>query len=228
MSEGIIKVLLIEDNIQFSELMKRLFSESSNQPLYLESESSLSKGIDRIARGDINVILLDLTLPDSAGIDTFYKLYELFPGIPTIILTGIDDESLAIQAVSSGAQDYLTKGEITFDLLLRSIQYALIRKQLQNEAIKKEKLKVVLETAGGCCHQLKQPLQSISGYTELLLSNLPEKSKEFLWSKKILESAEKINQITSKLNNITRYETSEYTKGTKIIDIDQCSRDPHL
>ncbi len=96
---------------------------------------SLSKGLKHLDGKD--AILLDLTLPDSIGLDTFKKIHSEAPALPIIVLTGNDDDSLALRALQDGAQDYLVKGQVSGQILARSIRYAIERKRI-DEALKSE------------------------------------------------------------------------------------------
>ena len=97
------------------------------------------------------------------------------------------------------------------------------RRQLEEERLQSERLKGVIEMAGAACHELNQPLQVISGYSHLLLSDLSEDSPLFGEITKIKEMVDRLGQITQKIMHITRYETKEYIKGSNIIDIDKAS-----
>jgi hypothetical protein len=97
------------------------------------------------------------------------------------------------------------------------------RRQLEEERLRKERLQGVIEMAGAACHELNQPLQVLSGYSDLLLSNLPEDSPLFGEIKRIKEIVNQLGQITKKIMFITRYETKEYIEGSNIIDIDKAS-----
>jgi hypothetical protein len=97
------------------------------------------------------------------------------------------------------------------------------RRQLEEERLQKERLQGVIEMAGGACHELNQPLQTLAAYSHSLLYDLPEDSPMVEKIKKIKETIHQVGQITRKIMNITRYETKEYIKGSKIIDIDKAS-----
>lgn len=97
------------------------------------------------------------------------------------------------------------------------------RRQLEEERLRRERLQGVIEMAGAACHELNQPLQALSGYSHLLLSDLPEDSPLFGEIKKIKEMVNQLGQITQKIMYITRYETKEYIEGSNIIDIDKAS-----
>ena len=98
----------------------------------------LSEGLQSLREENCDVILLDLTLPDSQGVDTFEKVYVQAPNVPIIVLTVTDSDKLALEAVQKGAQDYLIKERVDGKLLVHSIRYAIERKQ-REEALKKQR-----------------------------------------------------------------------------------------
>ncbi len=98
---------------------------------HIERVDRLSKGIDRLATGDVDAVLLDLGLPDSQGLNTFEKIQIVAKNVPILILTAYTNDALALEAVRKGAQDYLIKGKIDGPLLVRAINYAVERKKLQ-------------------------------------------------------------------------------------------------
>jgi len=97
----------------------------------LETVDGLAAGIQRLAKGDIAVVLLDLSLPDNRGLDAVFNLREHAPEVPIIVLTTASDQSSGIEALNAGAQDYLVKGKIDGSLLARSLRYAIDRKRLE-------------------------------------------------------------------------------------------------
>jgi two-component sensor histidine kinase/CheY-like chemotaxis protein len=130
-----IKALLIEDSLFATRHTQKMLAEakSSQFDAKLKCADQLSVGLELIDEGGIDIILLDLTLPDSDELHTFTKVYSQAPDIPIVVLTGLEDEKLAIEAVKKGAQDYLVKGQVDSNLLKRSIIYAIERKQTAKE-----------------------------------------------------------------------------------------------
>lgn len=133
MEDRHIKVLLIEDNPNDTELIRRMLAMSRRATFDLECFDRLSTRLERLDKGDIDLILLDIGPPDSQGLDTFIRAYKHAPGVPIIVLTSLDNETLALKAVHEGAQDYQLKGEVNSHLLEHSIFYAIEHKQLQEE-----------------------------------------------------------------------------------------------
>ncbi len=130
MTGNIIRVLLIEDEPSDADYIRELLSEQVPPRYETEIRDRLQSGIERLKQGGIDVLLLDLSLPDSHGFNTVSVTTSLLPHIPIIVLTGIDDENMAIEAVKVGAQDYIIKGQVGADLLSRAIRYAIERKKL--------------------------------------------------------------------------------------------------
>jgi len=120
-------VLLIEDNPEYAELVQRWLSLREDATFVLSWTDSLMEGMNSLTLGGVDVILLDLGLPDSDGISTFTTIKTFAPGVPIIILSASDSESLALRLVQEGAQDYLLKSVCTSDSLAKAIQYALVR-----------------------------------------------------------------------------------------------------
>ncbi len=128
-----IRVLLIEDNPGDSRLIREMIVDAGDSFVQLECVDRLGTGLERLAMGGFDALLLDLSLPDSQGLATFSTAYTRAPGIATIVLTGLDDEELAVKAVRAGAQDYLVKGQVDGNLLVRSLRYAIERKRVQKQ-----------------------------------------------------------------------------------------------
>jgi PAS domain S-box-containing protein len=133
MEEKKIEVLLIEDNPDDAELIRRKLEKSANTRFSITSVTRLQDGLDHLARNKPDLILADLGLPDSHGLDTVTKILLNSPHIPLVVLSGFDDEAIAIKAVKSGAQDYLVKGQLEDTQIERSLSYAIERAQLQQE-----------------------------------------------------------------------------------------------
>jgi signal transduction histidine kinase len=144
--DRLIKILLIEDNPGDTRLIREILTEARGETFDMECADRLSTGLERLAAGGIDVVLLDLSLPDGQGFDTFVRAHAQASGVPIVVLTGLDDEALAVQAVQKGAQDYLVKGHADGYSLTRAIRYAIERQQAE-EALKEysERLEEMVE-----------------------------------------------------------------------------------
>ena len=131
-AESRTRVLVIEDERLDRILIQELLADQPESFSLVHAES-LSFACDRLSKGDIDVVLLDLGLPVSMGIATFNRLHELFPDVPVVVISGLNDDQTALAAVNKGAQDYLTKGELGSTLLKRTIRHAIERNRLRIE-----------------------------------------------------------------------------------------------
>jgi DNA-binding NtrC family response regulator len=129
--ESVIRLLLVEDNPGDADLVREMLDSAGEARFELEHAGRLASGLALLAGGGYDVVLLDLGLPDSAGLDTFYELHAAVPWIPVVVLTGTTDSEIGIQAVAAGAQDFLVKGTVDGSTLVRRIRYALERKRAE-------------------------------------------------------------------------------------------------
>ena len=125
----ILRVLVVEDNPADADFIHEMLPDTGPVMFHIESVERLAEAIARLDRGNIDLVLLDLGLPDSQGLDTLHQLRQAAPGIPVIVLSGNDDQGLAVTAVHDGAQDYLVKGQISANLLARTARYAYERQK---------------------------------------------------------------------------------------------------
>lgn len=130
MSDASVHILYIEDNPADFVLLEEILLEVANMDCLLENATTLSEGINRLAQAEFDIVLLDLSLPDSRGLDTFLSLKKKREDLPIIVMTGLDDENLAVRAVQEGAQDYLVKRQLDAELLSRAIRYSIEREKL--------------------------------------------------------------------------------------------------
>lgn len=128
-----IKVLLIEDNPGDARLIREVLSDTENMKFELNWVDHLKAGIELLNKDVFDVVLLDLSLPDSQGMETITEIREQAPIVPIVVLTGLDDEKVAINAVQCGAQDYLIKGQVDSSVIMRSMRYAIERHRLQDQ-----------------------------------------------------------------------------------------------
>jgi len=132
-----VKLLLVEDNPDDVFFLRALLKGVSGTTFEIYPFDSLTSGLERLAQGG-NIILLDLSLPDSSGLDTFRKIKAPARDIPIIILSGSDDETLAVNAVHVGAEDYLVKGNVNSHLITRAVLYAIERTEAKRAVLQAE------------------------------------------------------------------------------------------
>ena len=133
-----LNTLLIEDNPGDSYIIKQLLKFESSLKFNITSCNTLSSGIEQLNKKFFDVILLDLGLPDGQGFETISQMIEITPHIPIIVLTGKNDKDFSLEVLQKGAQDYLVKNEISAEVLIRSIRYALERIHLVQKLKQRE------------------------------------------------------------------------------------------
>lgn len=133
MEEKPVKVLLVEDSPTDALLLREALTDERTMQFRTAHAETLSDALRALQEQPFDLILLDLGLPDSQGLETFARMHDHVPQIPIIVLTGLDDDTLAIQAVKEGAQDFLTKGRVDRYWLVRNIRHALERHQMYLE-----------------------------------------------------------------------------------------------
>ena len=121
------KVLLVEDNPGDVRLLIEFLHENGKNEFSLEHVDTIKRALDYLEHNDCDLLLLDLSLPDGSGLETARLLCGAAPHLPIIVLTGLEDDKLAIEAVQAGAQDYLIKNEVNSSILIRSMNYAIER-----------------------------------------------------------------------------------------------------
>lgn len=130
MAQNEIAVLLVEDNPADVALLMKLLQSNDVQSWQISSCKRLNSALETLRQTTFDVVLLDLSLPDSQGLDTVIQLQTAVPHIPIVVLTGLQDQTLARQAVAEGAQDYLVKGQLSSELLIKTVEYAIERMQI--------------------------------------------------------------------------------------------------
>jgi CheY-like chemotaxis protein len=150
MSKKSIKILLlVEDNPGDARLLREMFNERDSHNTELTHVKSMSEAEKHLAERAFDIIVLDLGLPDAKGLQAVRRAHAAAPRIPLVVLTGLDDESRAAQALQEGAQDYLIKGQIDARGLLRALRHAIERKVMEEALfVEKERAQVTLNSIG--------------------------------------------------------------------------------
>ena len=224
-----IQILLVEDNSGDVRLIQEMLSETAVVRFSLEIANSLAAALERLRAGGIDVLLLDLVLPDSSGVSTFTSVHAQIPTLPIIVLTGFGDQSLALNVVQQGAQDYLVKGQVDSNLIWRAIRYAMERHRGSRELVLSEtrfrrlneslERRVADRTAAlaaanreletftySVSHDLRAPLRQIDGFSRILVEHvgpgLDSKSQHYL--RRIQEGTQRMGRLVDDLLNLAQ------------------------
>jgi len=125
-----IRTLLIDDHPGYAEYLRETLASQRGSDFELACRTSLADGLAALADGGADVVVLDLRLPDSTGLDTLKRVVEFIPEVPVVVLTALDDEDLGVDAVRQGAQDFLVKARVNGEVVARSLRYAIERHRM--------------------------------------------------------------------------------------------------
>ena len=205
-------VLLIEDNQGDADLV-RLRLVESNSDLQVSCASRLSTGLAALAVEPPTVVLLDLNLPDSHGADTFREVLNRAPSVPVVVLSGREDEELAVKAIHQGAQDYLVKGQFDGRQLGRAMRYAVERQALLTslDMSRKQQFQFKDRFLSNVSHELRTPLTCAHQLVKILLDELagpiaPEQRDHL---EVILRSVDQVRVMVGNLIEATRVESGK-------------------
>lgn len=199
-------VLLVEDNPADAYLVRDMLAEGSGEGarFTVTQVDRLAKALEQVTGAVFDVVLLDLSLPDAHGIEIVTGLHAAAPGVPIVIMSGNQDEALAIHGVREGAQDYLVKGRVESDLLVRSLRYAIERKRIEDRLnAKTREQETFIYTVS---HDLKAPLVSIQGMAGILVEDygavLGPDGRRYL--DRIVANADKMQALLADLLELSR------------------------
>ena len=202
-------VLLIEDNPGDADLVRLRLVECKT-PVNVNCVTRLSAGLASLSRETPSVVLLDLNLPDSRGADTFRRVMEHAPNVPVVVLSGRDDDALAMKAVHQGVQDYLIKGDTSSKHLERAIRYAVERQGLLRslEISQKQQLEFKNRFLSHVSHELRTPLTCIHQFVSLMVDGLagPLAPEQLDHLKTIQKSVNQLHAMIRDLLEATRAE----------------------
>lgn len=232
MKPEVLQVLLVEDNLGDAELLQELLEEATGSEFEVKAAIRLSDALTHLSENNYEAILLDLSLPDSQGLDTLVRVQEVADRQPIIVLTGLNDEEIAVRAVRQGAQDYLIKGQLNGVLLGRAIRYAIERKRAEmamRYALDQEREMRELKSrfVSTISHELRSPLTTIFASADLLhkFSSRLNECKKGEMHQQIKAAAQRMNQLLDDVLTIWKAESAEQPLIPVLMDLKQFCRD---
>jgi len=243
-TEKTANVLLVDDDELDRKLVKLILIKAAALVRFnVETAQNMSEAVARLTNSSFNVVLLDLNLPDSRGVETVQKIFEVAPNIPIVVLTGFDDEDAGLDAIRSGAEDYLVKGDGLEYTLVRTIRYAIERKKSELSTIEaKQELerintrllkatKTANEMAAeaekanaaksqflaNMSHEIRTPMNAIIGFSEVLEEEpLTAPQKEYI--QLILSSGKHLLELINDILDFSKIEAGQL--NTEMVDCD--------
>jgi len=220
-----LQILLVEDNLADARLLREMFSKEKPGSFEFIHFLRMTEALNHLAKSTVDIVLLDMGLPDAHGMDTVRLTHAAAPGVPVIVLTGLDDEAVAAEAMKEGAQDYLIKGQIENRALPRALRHAIERHRLQTEtdAIRIQQLQFKDEFLSHVSHELRSPLTAIYQFVTILLDGLAGELKrdqqDYLAI--VLRNVKQLESMINDLLEVTRVQAGKLTieiQSTSVCD----------
>ncbi len=215
MSSNALQILLVEDNAGDARLLREMFNKEKADSFELTHFLRMSEALAHLATNAVDIILLDLGLPDGHGLDTVRRAHAVAPDVPVIVLTGLDDENLAAEAMKEGAQDYLIKGQIESRALPRALRHAIERQRMHTEAdvLRTDQMQFKDEFLSHVSHELRSPLNAIYQFVTILLDRLAGELRplqdEYLGI--VLRNVKQLQAMIDDLLEVTRMQAGKMT-----------------
>ncbi|WP_436935306.1 ATP-binding protein [Halovenus marina] len=218
-------VLLVEDNPNDARLIRRHLTQADSALLpdevTVRHEQTLNAGSDWIEQNEVDLVLLDLGLPETSGVETFHRLDNCIATTPVVVLTGLQDEQAALELLQQGAQDYLTKGAMNREALVKSVRYALERQERETEVrTTKDQLEVLNRILR---HDISNDVQVLELWGERLAEQVDDEHESDL--RRILRTTDRIRELTQNSREYMRIATEQSDIETELIRLDQYLRE---
>ncbi|MBU0768820.1 MAG: response regulator [Proteobacteria bacterium] len=215
------KILIAEDNLTTRRILETILVKWNYDVI---SACDGNEAWEKLQEKDPpKLIILDWMMPGINGVEICRRLRRVDSAEPMyiILLTARDEKNDIVEGLGAGADDYIAK-PFDKDELRARIDVGRRIVELQTAVLEKEKLQVIFEMTGAICHELSQPMQAISGNSELMLMNLEKDNPLYKHIETIKDQVDRMGDITRKLKRVTRYKTKDYI-NSKIIDLDSAA-----
>jgi signal transduction histidine kinase len=225
MKDKTLQVLLVEDNAGDARLLREMLTKENADAFQLTHLLRMSEAELHLAKGGVDIILLDMGLPDAHGVETVRRTRSFAPNVPIIVLTGLEDEALAAEAMKEGAQDYLIKGQIENRALPRVLRYAIERHRMMAETdrIRKQQVQLKNEFLSHVSHELRSPLTSIYSFTTIIADGLAgatsPQQDEYLQI--ILRNVRQLQAMIEDLLEVTQTQTGKLGIDVQCVSVSE-------
>ena len=220
-----LRILLVEDNAIDARLLREMFSKEAAGSFELMHVTRMSEAEDRLAREKFDMLLLDMGLPDGQGIELLQRARKAAPDVVLIVITGLDDDLLAAEALREGAQDYLIKGEIENRALPRALRQAVERQRMQRETdeIRAHQLQLRDEFLSHVSHELRSPLTAIYSFTTIIADGLAGETtpqqQDYLGI--ISKNVRQLQSMIEDLLEVTQAQTGKLTVELQPVSVNE-------
>ncbi len=199
-----IKILLVEDNPADADLLQEILAEADETEWSLVHVEKLKDALKFISEDDFDIVLLDLSLPDKQGLPTVAQTHEAAPDLPIVVLTGLNDKVIALEALREGAQDYLVKGKIESDLLLRAIRHAIERSQTLKKLRQSEEQLQRLNAELEC--RVEEQTDELRQKNQYLQSEIAERQRLEEELRNALAKEKELSELKSRIISVVSHE----------------------
>jgi len=225
MNKKPIQVLLVDDNAGDARLLREMFSKETVGCFELSHLTNMREAEARLANGGVDIVLLDMGLPDGRGVEILRRARAAAPEVVMVVMTGLEDEALAAAAMKEGAQDYLVKGQIENRALPRALRHAIERQrmQLETEAVRNQRVQLRDEFLSHVSHELRSPLTSIYSFSTIIADGLagdttPQQG-EYLQI--ILRNVRQLQSMIEDLLEVTQAQEGKLSVETQAVSINE-------
>ena len=214
-----LRVLLIEDSPTDALVIEDGLAVASGNSFTVTRVTRVSEAMEQLGRGRFDVVLTDLSLPDSQGLETFRRVAAAAPETPVIVLTSATDDAQGMEAVQLGAEDYLLKTEVSARSTARALRHAVERRQLTTELHDVKRMELVGQLAGGIAHDFNNLLTVVSGNCELIRFNAQFPPGDLSLLKDVEDAAKHAAHLTRQMLAFSRRQVMQSRKldGNELI-----------